>query len=108
MLLGSVDASWASDGERHSCRHRRQLRHEQSDTIAVEAGGRLAACRQWWCPGSVCLYGPQDPGPSAPLKWIHHSLAAVLSAKDSSHSNSHSRMIFLGINFYGYDFLLSG
>ncbi|AQK89080.1 Glycosyl hydrolase superfamily protein [Zea mays] len=52
--------------------------------------------------------GPQNPGPSAPLKWIHHSLAALLSAKGSSHSNSHSRMIFLGINFYGNDFLLSG
>ncbi|KAL5648133.1 hypothetical protein ACJX0J_042488, partial [Zea mays] len=60
-------------------------------------------------------FGPKDlmhladtnPGPSAPLKWIHHSLAALLSAKGSSHSNSHSRMIFLGINFYGNDFLLS-
>ncbi|PWZ33160.1 hypothetical protein Zm00014a_002460 [Zea mays] len=52
--------------------------------------------------------GPQNPGPSAPLKWIHHSLAALPSAKGSSHSNSHSRMIFLGINFYGNDFLLSG
>jgi chitinase domain-containing protein 1 len=52
--------------------------------------------------------GPQNPSPIAPLKWIHHSLAALLSAKGSSHSNSHSRMIFLGINFYGNDFLLFG
>ncbi|AQK89081.1 Glycosyl hydrolase superfamily protein [Zea mays] len=200
-----ADASWASDGERHPRCCRRQLRHEQSDTMAVEEGGQLAACKQWWCPGSICLYaknfkpaqnatdrsdevnealfieiamemftalefvkqlgealhsvnskssshhleliyvilaprmqklnnqdfgpkdlmhladtvdgvflmtydfsGPQNPGPSAPLKWIHHSLAALLSAKGSSHSNSHSRMIFLGINFYGNDFLLSG
>ncbi|AQK89078.1 Glycosyl hydrolase superfamily protein [Zea mays] len=205
MPLGSADASWASDGERHPRCCRRQLRHEQSDTMAVEEGGQLAACKQWWCPGSICLYaknfkpaqnatdrsdevnealfieiamemftalefvkqlgealhsvnskssshhleliyvilaprmqklnnqdfgpkdlmhladtvdgvflmtydfsGPQNPGPSAPLKWIHHSLAALLSAKGSSHSNSHSRMIFLGINFYGNDFLLSG
>ena len=53
------------------------------------------------------LSGPQNPGPSAPLKWVHDSLAALLSAKGSSHSNSHSQMIFLGINFYGNDFLLS-
>ncbi|XP_021313412.1 chitinase domain-containing protein 1 isoform X2 [Sorghum bicolor] len=51
--------------------------------------------------------GPQNPGPSAPLKWVHDSLAALLSAKGSSHSSSHSQMIFLGINFYGNDFLLS-
>ncbi|XP_062215375.1 uncharacterized protein LOC133915956 [Phragmites australis] len=49
--------------------------------------------------------GPQNPGPSAPLKWLQHSLATLLAAKGSSHS--HSRMIFLGINFYGNDFLLS-
>ncbi|TVU35895.1 hypothetical protein EJB05_17802, partial [Eragrostis curvula] len=49
--------------------------------------------------------GPQNPGPSAPLKWIQHSLTTLLSAKDSS--SSLSRMIFLGINFYGNDFLLS-
>nr|AVY91700.1 glycosyl hydrolase [Saccharum hybrid cultivar SP80-3280] len=51
--------------------------------------------------------GPQNPGPSAPLKWVHDSLAALLSAKGSSGSTSHSQMIFLGINFYGNDFLLS-
>ncbi|CAL4975238.1 unnamed protein product [Urochloa decumbens] len=49
--------------------------------------------------------GPQNPGPSAPLKWIQHSLTTLLSAKGSSHN--HSRMIFLGIIFYGNDFLLS-
>ncbi|KAF8676001.1 hypothetical protein HU200_047504 [Digitaria exilis] len=49
--------------------------------------------------------GPQNPGPSAPLKWVQHSLTTLLSAKGSS--RNHSRMIFLGINFYGNDFLLS-
>ncbi|KAJ1284362.1 hypothetical protein BS78_03G197800 [Paspalum vaginatum] len=49
--------------------------------------------------------GPQNPGPSAPLEWVRHSLTTLLAAKGSSHSNS--RMIFLGINFYGNDFLLS-
>ncbi|KAL6842573.1 hypothetical protein ACP4OV_027417 [Aristida adscensionis] len=49
--------------------------------------------------------GPQNPGPSAPLKWVQYSLTTLLGAKASSHS--HSRMIFLGINFYGNDFLLS-
>jgi len=51
--------------------------------------------------------GPQNPGPSAPLKWVQHSLTTLLSAKGSSPSGNHSRMIFLGINFYGNDFLLS-
>ncbi|WVZ69641.1 hypothetical protein U9M48_018400, partial [Paspalum notatum var. saurae] len=49
--------------------------------------------------------GPQNPGPSAPLEWVRHSLTTLLAAKGSSRSNS--RMIFLGINFYGNDFLLS-
>nr|TKW15425.1 hypothetical protein SEVIR_5G236600v2 [Setaria viridis] len=49
--------------------------------------------------------GPQNPGPSAPLNWVQHSLTTLLSAKGSS--RDHSRMIFLGINFYGNDFLLS-
>ncbi|CAO2170667.1 unnamed protein product [Urochloa humidicola] len=49
--------------------------------------------------------GPQNPGPSAPLNWVQHALTALLSAKGSS--SNHSRMIFLGINFYGNDFLLS-
>ncbi|CAO2204057.1 unnamed protein product [Urochloa humidicola] len=49
--------------------------------------------------------GPQNPGPSAPLKWVQNSLTTLLSAKGSS--RNHSRMIFLGINFYGNDFILS-
>ncbi|KAG8056165.1 hypothetical protein GUJ93_ZPchr0001g29398 [Zizania palustris] len=53
--------------------------------------------------------GPQNPGPSAPLSWIEHSLKTLLAAKGSAASSSHghSHMIFLGINFYGNDFLLS-
>uniref|UniRef100_A0A453F2G6 Chitinase domain-containing protein 1 n=1 Tax=Aegilops tauschii subsp. strangulata TaxID=200361 RepID=A0A453F2G6_AEGTS len=50
--------------------------------------------------------GPQNPGPSAPLKWIQYSLTTLLPAKGSA-SQVHSHMIFLGINFYGNDFLLS-
>jgi chitinase domain-containing protein 1 len=49
--------------------------------------------------------GPQNPGPNAPLKWVQHCLTTILSAKGSSHK--HSQMMFLGINFYGNDFLLS-
>ncbi|KAM0912691.1 hypothetical protein ACQ4PT_012656 [Festuca glaucescens] len=50
--------------------------------------------------------GPQNPGPSAPLKWIQYSLTTLLPAKGSA-SSGFSHMIFLGINFYGNDFLLS-
>ncbi|KAM0907108.1 hypothetical protein ACQ4PT_016356 [Festuca glaucescens] len=50
--------------------------------------------------------GPQNPGPSAPLKWIQYSLTTLLPAKGSA-SGGFSHMIFLGINFYGNDFLLS-
>jgi chitinase domain-containing protein 1 len=50
--------------------------------------------------------GPQNPGPSAPLKWIQYSLTSLLPAKGSV-SRGYSHMIFLGINFYGNDYLLS-
>jgi chitinase domain-containing protein 1 len=50
--------------------------------------------------------GPQNPGPSAPLKWIQYSLTTLLPDKGSA-SRGYSHMIFLGINFYGNDFLLS-
>ncbi|KAF0923541.1 hypothetical protein E2562_006423, partial [Oryza meyeriana var. granulata] len=50
--------------------------------------------------------GPQNPGPSAPLSWIQYSLKTLLAAKGSA-SHGHSHMIFLGINFYGNDFVLS-
>lgn len=48
--------------------------------------------------------GPQNPGPNAPLKWIRASLEMLLGGADSEHAPK----IFLGINFYGNDFVLSG
>ncbi|KAM0938461.1 putative glycoside hydrolase family 18, catalytic domain, glycoside hydrolase superfamily [Dioscorea sansibarensis] len=45
---------------------------------------------------------PQSPGPNAPLQWIRSSLQLLLSDAEDGH------MIFLGINFYGNDFVLSG
>lgn len=46
--------------------------------------------------------GPQNPGPNAPLKWIHSCMRMLLG---DSGNNAH--MIFLGINFYGNDYTLS-
>lgn len=48
--------------------------------------------------------GPQNPGPNAPLKWIRASLEMLLVGVDSEHAPK----IFLGINFYGKDFILAG
>lgn len=45
---------------------------------------------------------PQNPGPNAPLKWIQSSLQLLLNDAKDGH------MIFLGINFYGNDYILSG
>ncbi|XP_073007741.1 uncharacterized protein [Typha latifolia] len=50
--------------------------------------------------------GPQNPGPNAPLKWVRSSLNMLLGDKDFG-SPSRASMIFLGINFYGNNFLLS-
>ncbi|KAK9280550.1 hypothetical protein L1049_014243 [Liquidambar formosana] len=51
--------------------------------------------------------GPQNPGPNAPLKWIHSTLQLLLgTSKNGAQSMAHK--IFLGINFYGNDFMLSG
>lgn len=44
---------------------------------------------------------PGNPGPSAPLPWIHSSLELLLDG-DLSHAST----IFVGINFYGNDFAL--
>lgn len=51
--------------------------------------------------------GPQNPGPNAPLPWIRSCLHLLLgdNAQDGSHKHAH--LIFLGINFYGNDFILS-
>ncbi|XP_023754495.1 uncharacterized protein LOC111902917 [Lactuca sativa] len=46
---------------------------------------------------------PQNPGPNAPLKWITSTLQLLLGG-----SQNLSQKIFLGINFYGNDFVLQG
>lgn len=48
--------------------------------------------------------GPQNPGPNAPLKWIHSTLQILL---DGGHQKL-AKKIFIGINFYGNDFVVSG
>lgn len=48
--------------------------------------------------------GPQNPGPNAPLKWIHSTLQILF---DGDPQNL-SKKIFIGINFYGNDFVVSG
>lgn len=51
---------------------------------------------------------PHSPGPNAPLNWIRSALRLVLGTKDNGHVQLGAGKIFLGINFYGYDFSLSG
>lgn len=48
---------------------------------------------------------PRAPGPNAPLKWIQATLHLLLGATKSKNLAS---KIFIGINFYGNDFVLSG
>ncbi|WOG86814.1 hypothetical protein DCAR_0206032 [Daucus carota subsp. sativus] len=50
---------------------------------------------------------PQNPGPNAPLKWIHSVMQVLLHGTDSS-SQTLAQKIFIGLNFYGNDFALSG
>lgn len=50
---------------------------------------------------------PQNPGPNAPLKWIDSVMQLLLGSTDSS-SQTLAQKIFIGINFYGNDFALSG
>lgn len=50
--------------------------------------------------------GPHNPGPNAPLKWIHSTLQLLLGSVGKS-DQSLARKILLGINFYGNDFALS-
>ncbi|KAI3829265.1 hypothetical protein L1987_03384 [Smallanthus sonchifolius] len=47
---------------------------------------------------------PQNPGPNAPLKWVHSIMQLLLA----DGSQELSQKIFLGINFYGNDFVLGG
>ncbi|KAI3449260.1 hypothetical protein Pfo_005925 [Paulownia fortunei] len=51
--------------------------------------------------------GPQNPGPNAPLKWIHSTLLLLLDASTSDHQKV-AKKVFIGINFYGNDFVVSG
>ncbi|KAF5192192.1 histone H3 [Thalictrum thalictroides] len=50
--------------------------------------------------------GPHNPGPNAPLKWIQATVQLLFGATGSSAQNL-ARKIFIGINFYGNDFMLS-
>nr|XP_023911384.1 chitinase domain-containing protein 1 [Quercus suber] len=50
---------------------------------------------------------PQNPGPNAPLKWIHSTLRLILRPTGNS-AQGPAHKIFLGINFYGNDFVLAG
>lgn len=50
---------------------------------------------------------PQNPGPNAPLSWIHSSMQLLLGGDDEGGVHSYAHMIFLGINLYGNDFALS-
>ncbi|KAK9103835.1 hypothetical protein Sjap_021089 [Stephania japonica] len=50
--------------------------------------------------------GPHNPGPNAPLRWIQTVLRLLLGGTGDNAKNL-SPKIFLGINFYGNDFVLS-
>ncbi|XP_060213346.1 uncharacterized protein LOC132640676 isoform X3 [Lycium barbarum] len=49
---------------------------------------------------------PYNPGPNAPLKWIRSTLHLLVGA--GSRGRRLAEKIFVGINFYGNDFVLSG
>ncbi|XP_012835600.1 PREDICTED: chitinase domain-containing protein 1 [Erythranthe guttata] len=51
--------------------------------------------------------GPQNPGPNAPLKWIHSTLQLLLDSSNG-YNPKLAKKIFVGINFYGNDFVVSG
>ncbi|KAK1373992.1 GH18 domain-containing protein [Heracleum sosnowskyi] len=58
----------------------------------------------------VYVIGPprsENPGPNAPLKWIHSVMQLLLRSTDSS-LQTLAQKIFIGINFYGNNFALSG
>ncbi|XP_071685727.1 uncharacterized protein [Rutidosis leptorrhynchoides] len=50
---------------------------------------------------------PQSPGPNAPLKWVHSTMQLLCGTHTDGSRNS-SQKIFLGINFYGNDYVLQG
>ncbi|GER26480.1 chitinase domain-containing protein [Striga asiatica] len=49
---------------------------------------------------------PQNPGPNAPLKWIQSTMKVLLSARNGERRKL-GKKIFIGINFYGNDFVVS-
>ncbi|KAM3344596.1 chitinase domain-containing protein 1 [Capsicum galapagoense] len=49
---------------------------------------------------------PYNPGPNAPLKWVRSTLRLLVGA--GSKGRRLAEKIFVGINFYGNDFVLSG
>ncbi|CAN4097395.1 unnamed protein product [Withania somnifera] len=49
---------------------------------------------------------PYNPGPNAPLKWIRSTLRLLVGA--GSKCRRLAEKIFVGINFYGNDFVMSG
>ncbi|XVF22400.1 hypothetical protein REPUB_Repub12eG0169100 [Reevesia pubescens] len=51
--------------------------------------------------------GPNNPGPNAPLQWIRFTLQLLLGSSGNNAQRLAPR-VFLGINFYGNDFVLSG
>ncbi|KAK4788874.1 hypothetical protein SAY86_020193 [Trapa natans] len=51
--------------------------------------------------------GPHSPGPNAPLNWIRNVMNLLLGTKPNA-SPILAPKIFLGINFYGNDFVLPG
>ncbi|CAI0469914.1 unnamed protein product [Linum tenue] len=49
---------------------------------------------------------PQNPGPNAPLKWIKFALQQLLGPPENAQNLAPK--IYLGLNFYGNDFSISG
>lgn len=49
---------------------------------------------------------PHNPGPNAPLEWIRSTLKILLGTDNKGRKLAEK--IFVGINFYGNDFELSG
>ncbi|KAK3037297.1 hypothetical protein RJ639_032059 [Escallonia herrerae] len=49
---------------------------------------------------------PQNPGPNAPLRWIRSTLQLLLDTSNDA-AQRLPQKIFVGINFYGNDFVLS-
>lgn len=50
---------------------------------------------------------PHSPGPNAPLKWVRSTMHMLLGFSNAG-AQDLAQKIFVGINFYGNDFVLSG